>query len=150
MALLLAGCDVAWNKAETSHDVVGQYVYKYVSGEVESWIFNDDMTYRESLYANESDLKKNLPSFYNTTGAWHFDGRVTMDEPLMFFDLFDKSNTYASPMKKPIKYSSISGLWYPPSGNYNAGIEIYSSENYILVRINDPNEIDKINLPPVK
>jgi hypothetical protein len=146
VSLLLEGCGINWNKAETPHDVVGRYVYKYGSGQVESWTFNDDMTYREDLYASEPDLIKNAPPLFSNTQTWHFDGTVTMDRPLVWFDLKAFRDNYADPLKKPVQWNSNSGYWSPPVGSFNAGIEIFSSQKYILVRINDPGEIDKIDL----
>ncbi len=146
MALLLPGCGTDWNKAETPHDVIGQYVYKYGSGEVESWIFNENMTYREDLYANESDLIKHVPPLFTNTQGWHFDGSVTMDRPLVWFNMDAFRDHYADPLSKPEQWTSFSGYWSPPGKSFNAGIEIFSSQKYILVRINDPSEIDKIDL----
>jgi hypothetical protein len=139
--LLLSSCGLF--HTITGGDVVGEYVYKYKSGEIEVWLLRPDFTYQQEFYKTVEDYQKRSKVEYTNSGTWSLstnkvtliNNQITLFNTLDFFDYTNLDRALA----KPLHVVSQPSDWYAPSGQDGARIAISLDIDYVLFRTSNRN-----------
>ncbi len=131
-ALLLNSCELS---PLTTKEVSGEYLYMYKSGEIESWLLDDNSTYKQELFHDRKNYELRTNSLYKNFGNWSLEkDHVTMINTLNFFD-FSKQGRV---INQPQHLTFQSGVWVAPERGTDAKIFIAEDIGYVLLRVSTP------------
>jgi hypothetical protein len=126
-------------------EVIGSYVYRLSTGEVEVLTLNRDQTFRHDLYKDSADYKKGNDPLFEERREWFLqDDAIRLHmSPIFNGDFPAQANRSTSPR---LTDYSAEGLWweqhYGDAGR--AAILLNEERDYILYRVENPMEIDSM------
>ena len=123
-------------------EVVGSYVYRMSTGEIEVLSLDQSMTFEHSLFANLDAFANGMAPLVHENGRWSLSGTgidLNMDG---FFqaDFPTPENRLAQP--RPTAYTA---LWWRREGPHRAAIVRNDETGYIMFRVTQPAEVDEIS-----
>jgi hypothetical protein len=132
-ALLLSSCGVM--RYPVVKDVVGEYVYKYKSGQIEVWTLTGDVAYKQEFFDDFKGYSERATPRYTNAGTWTLSDRtITFVLPLNFFDYGNRDK----PLEKPERMSAQPSIWID-SGTNAGKIAIGEDIDYVLTRVTERN-----------
>ena len=136
LVFLLAGCSPI--SGPTAHEIAGEYIYKYPTGEVEVWILHEDHVYRQEFYSDVKAYSQHAAPLFENPGTWsHKKDEVTMYNPKLFYSY----GTVEQVLKNPKTSVEQTVDWCPPHAKEEASMVVAVDINYILIRVKNRDKL---------
>ncbi|MBL7789115.1 MAG: hypothetical protein JNL75_04700 [Chitinophagales bacterium] len=130
--LMICSCQDTEDKISDVNEIVGTYVFKYPTGQIEVIKLNHNYTYQQLIYKNKSDYKKSLEPLFINKNIWEqFDSEIEFKDWLEYCKFRDPSNIDNSP--KTINMGDV--YWIDKNDEHEAILEFLYDTDYLFKRV---------------
>lgn len=130
-----------------TNEVIGRYLYKYSSGQVEELNLNRDSTYEQLFYLNENNYLKSSEPMFKNKSNWSVHGKnIRFENWLMCSDFGLNFDTIKN-RHMLLSFSNVH--WRKPSKNRKEyKLYFYYENGYVYAKQTEPKPLYHIHNTP--
>ncbi|MFZ1665033.1 MAG: hypothetical protein WBO28_02200 [Flavobacteriales bacterium] len=133
------GCGIFNNGIDKN--MMGEYAFRFPSGEIEVLVLHKDSTYEHTFYDGVASYRSNRDPQYRSVNQWEYNGERFY---FRYWQDFCPSGNPISNVVPPLPQGGLLGpTWSPAKNDQPTHIVIDRDYDYIFVKVKDRNEVFK-------
>lgn len=129
---VLTACGQRSSPIDSPASVAGEYVFQFPSGQVESLLLNEDLTYTQKFYQDQHSFENEADPLYTNSGSWSYSG-----SEFQFYHWleFCEMRQVSKMLPEPREGTMSNVYWVAPTKEHGGIISVYLDTGYEFKRV---------------